>query len=172
MQHTVINNNSYFSVDSTFESLHGSPHIFVGGHMYDIGVSPNDPTFFMHHCFVDYIWDEFRMKQQSYYQREQQYPGDTQTCNDNHKADAVMKPFGIKNREGLNNTYTYDLFFYQPRPTCTPDRTYCYSEYLFCDTKNYKCLSKVKAGGNCAGFEGTEICYKGDCKSGVCKEWY
>ncbi|MEU5697004.1 tyrosinase family protein [Actinosynnema sp. NPDC020468] len=35
--------------------LHGAGHQWVGGHMMYIG-SPNDPVFFLHHCFIDKIW--------------------------------------------------------------------------------------------------------------------
>jgi hypothetical protein len=35
--------------------LHGAGHLWVGGHMLYIG-SPNDPIFFLHHCFIDRIW--------------------------------------------------------------------------------------------------------------------
>jgi hypothetical protein len=35
--------------------LHGSGHLWVGGHMHYLG-SPNDPVFFLHHCFIDKCW--------------------------------------------------------------------------------------------------------------------
>jgi hypothetical protein len=38
--------------------LHGTGHQWVGGHMLYIG-SPNDPVFFLHHCFIDKIWSDW-----------------------------------------------------------------------------------------------------------------
>ncbi|MEE8585452.1 MAG: tyrosinase family protein [Acidobacteriota bacterium] len=35
--------------------LHNAVHAWVGGSMLP-GTSPNDPVFFLHHCFVDLIW--------------------------------------------------------------------------------------------------------------------
>merc|ERR1719499_727313 len=38
---------------------HGLPHVCIGGDAYgDMSTyfSPNDPIFFLHHCFVDFLW--------------------------------------------------------------------------------------------------------------------
>lgn len=37
------------------ERIHNSIHVWVGGDM-SLSSSPNDPTFFLHHCNVDRIW--------------------------------------------------------------------------------------------------------------------
>lgn len=37
------------------ERIHNSVHVWVGGDM-SLSSSPNDPTFFLHHCNVDRIW--------------------------------------------------------------------------------------------------------------------
>ncbi|WHM38235.1 tyrosinase family protein [Streptomyces sp. BPTC-684] len=39
--------------------LHGAGHQWVGGHMMYIS-SPNDPVFFLHHCFIDKIWADWQ----------------------------------------------------------------------------------------------------------------
>lgn len=48
-----------YGLDSNFretmEGLHGSVHVWVGGHM-ETFASPNDPIFFLHHSNVDRIW--------------------------------------------------------------------------------------------------------------------
>jgi len=36
--------------------FHNSIHDFVGGDMSNVGWSPNDPAFFLHHCNVDRFW--------------------------------------------------------------------------------------------------------------------
>lgn len=42
------------------ESAHGAPHIAVGGDMEDGRYSPNDPLFYLHHAFVDKIWNDWQ----------------------------------------------------------------------------------------------------------------
>lgn len=40
-------------------NLHNRVHVWVGGHMAQ-GVSPNDPAFWLHHCFVDRLWVQWQ----------------------------------------------------------------------------------------------------------------
>jgi len=48
--------NNGFSVDLEF-NLHGTVHDWVGGSMEMLEWSASDPIFFMHHCFVDLIFE-------------------------------------------------------------------------------------------------------------------
>ncbi|GII66514.1 tyrosinase [Sphaerisporangium krabiense] len=41
--------------------LHGAGHQWVGGHMMYIA-SPNDPVFFLHHCFIDKCWADWQAR--------------------------------------------------------------------------------------------------------------
>lgn len=40
-------------------ALHNPVHNFIGGNMAD-ATSPNDPIFFMHHCYIDMLWEKWR----------------------------------------------------------------------------------------------------------------
>lgn len=40
-------------------ALHNRVHVWVGGDMLP-GTSPNDPVFFLHHCFVDKLWGDWQ----------------------------------------------------------------------------------------------------------------
>ncbi|XP_071150352.1 uncharacterized protein [Mytilus edulis] len=42
------------------EACHNFAHVTIGGTMNDIDVSPNDPVFYLHHCYVDKVWQDFR----------------------------------------------------------------------------------------------------------------
>jgi tyrosinase len=42
-------------------AIHNSVHVWVGGDM-ELSSSPNDPTFFLHHCNVDRIWAAWQEK--------------------------------------------------------------------------------------------------------------
>ena len=51
----------YWGGSSCFErvlegSLHNPVHNWVGGNMAE-ATSPNDPIFFLHHAYIDYLWD-------------------------------------------------------------------------------------------------------------------
>jgi tyrosinase len=41
--------------------IHNTVHVWVGGDMTD-STSPNDPTFYLHHCNVDRIWHAWRLR--------------------------------------------------------------------------------------------------------------
>ncbi|MEC4015427.1 tyrosinase MelC2 [Streptomyces sp. H27-D2] len=40
-------------------NLHNRIHVWVGGQM-TTGVSPNDPVFWLHHCFIDKLWADWQ----------------------------------------------------------------------------------------------------------------
>lgn len=76
------------------EYVHGNPHIWIGGDMLDQSTSANDPAFYMHHSFVDLIWENWRQQQQNRADRENAYPNDIAECsNVQHFRQADMKPF-------------------------------------------------------------------------------
>lgn len=49
--------------DSSLEGHHNGVHIWVDGQMNNLALSPHDPVFYTHHCFIDYVWEQFRWKQ-------------------------------------------------------------------------------------------------------------
>lgn len=44
--------------------LHNRVHLYIGGNMAPM-TSPNDPVFFLHHCFIDKVWADWQALQQS-----------------------------------------------------------------------------------------------------------
>lgn len=42
--------------------LHNRVHLWVGGNMAPM-TSPNDPVFFLHHCFIDKVWADWQAVQ-------------------------------------------------------------------------------------------------------------
>lgn len=44
--------------------LHNQVHLWVGGSMRPL-TSPNDPVFFLHHCFVDFLWSVWQSQHPS-----------------------------------------------------------------------------------------------------------
>ncbi|KAI9190146.1 hypothetical protein H9P43_001583 [Blastocladiella emersonii ATCC 22665] len=48
---------TFGEMSNTIEnSPHNSWHGIVGGHMGDPNISPADPTFWAHHCYIDLLW--------------------------------------------------------------------------------------------------------------------
>ncbi|KAL6730885.1 hypothetical protein Aduo_001808 [Ancylostoma duodenale] len=154
------------------EYTHGNGHIFVGGDMFNTATSANDPIFFLHHCFIDFIWEQWRQQRQTRADRETLYPPDNQLCSSpQHFAASQMMPFTpMRNIDGLSNKYTDNLYEYAPRPTCSQGRE-CGSKFLFCDLSHGApaCVSKIRLGAACTGYgRGENPCYNGVCVGGRC----
>lgn len=151
------------------EYVHGSPHIFVGGCMTDPHTSTNDPIFFLHHSFVDLIWEMWRQEVQDEKERETSYPPDDLRCSgQQHFAGAPMRPFGsLTNIDGLSDLYTKELYEYAPRPNCSNN---CGdSPYLVCDEKRDRCVAKIKKFGACPGYTfKDDVCHLGSCNKETC----
>uniref|UniRef100_A0A1I8A771 ShTK domain protein n=1 Tax=Steinernema glaseri TaxID=37863 RepID=A0A1I8A771_9BILA len=154
------------------EYTHSNIHLWVGGDMKPPTTSANDPIFFMHHSFVDHIWELWRQLRQSRWVREEAFTPDLPQCaNPQHFSYATMRPFNLINRDGLSNGYTDQMYRYQPRPSCSMELPTCGSRYLFCDNRAFvrpHCVAKIKLGGNCNGFESLDACFQGRCIMGRC----
>ncbi|KAF8358573.1 tyr-2, partial [Pristionchus pacificus] len=159
--------NNYGAV----EYVHSNVHLWIGGDMKPPSTSANEPIFFMHHSFVDYMWELWRQLKQPRWFRETAYAPDIGTCaNPLHFSYANMRPFPyLLNRDGLSNSYTDQMYRYAPRPTCSMAQPTCGSPYLFCDTRGYPhCVAKIRLNGVCRGYEGFNSCYMGRCWFGRC----
>lgn len=155
-------------VDLTVEQTSRSLHEYVGGTMRNIYYSPQDFLFFLHHAYLDYLWEKFRMTRQTAEERQSDYPSNYESCTKFHYGSAYMRPFPkLKNIDGLNEVYTSRYYKYHDSPTCNSS---CESPYLFCDKSNSRCLSKIRPGGNCSGLaiSSDTVCFNSHCIKGVC----
>ncbi|KAK5974302.1 ShTK domain-containing protein [Trichostrongylus colubriformis] len=155
------------------EFIHGKPHNYVGGDMVLTASSANDPVFYLHHSFVDLIWETWRLRRQTRSARETTYPPDNRFCSATaHYSYAPMRPFGnLVNTDGLSNHYTDIFYTYSNRLSCSASNPNCQSKYLFCDLSHGwpQCASKIVVGGNCTGFvRGEDCCYNGRCVNNIC----
>lgn len=153
------------------EFVHGGNHIWIGGDMYVTTKATNDPLFYLHHCMIDNLWEQWRLAKQTRAVRETAYPGDNINCSSqSHFSRSIMVPFSpMVNIDGLSNKYTDNLYSYAPRPTCSSNRRDCGSRFLFCHGTQFVCVSRIRPPFACDlnRYGGVDPCY-GLCISGVC----
>ena len=159
--------------------------------MATIEASPFDPVFFLHHSFIDLIWDAQREKVYQNYGRSRYYypreydnqafgvgeildpiaepPVILQFASESpHYPPRYLAPFDLLNRDSLTEEYK-KIYYYEGRPYCSPEKPYCGSPYLFCIKGKYKCAPKLKIGAYCAAFSTSDCCHQGNCINGYCQ---
>ncbi|XP_033748668.1 tyrosinase-like protein 2 [Pecten maximus] len=134
----------------SLEEYQNGPHRWVGEQMSILQSASQDPIFFLHRSFVDYIWYQFRNKLRS--------AGDVNPSLDypdkgppSHRRGETMIPFGnLRNIIGYGD-FIERLTQYEDSPTCSACSS---SEYLECDTQINRCKSKAKTVDMAAGQMG------------------
>ncbi|KAH3859077.1 hypothetical protein DPMN_101724 [Dreissena polymorpha] len=119
------------------EKLHDSVHDWVGGDMGHLGTAAYDPVFFMHHAFIDYIWEQFRRRQSSNecqvdVEKDYRELGDY-SVDDRGKQgpNDTMQGFEhLKMSDGLWKNWTTDVYGYENAPECPKCGN---SDFLYCD---------------------------------------
>ena len=53
--------------------LHNCGHVWIGGHMLQVPIAPNDPVFYLNHANVDRLWAEWQF---AHPKKADQYPAD------------------------------------------------------------------------------------------------
>lgn len=103
--------------------LHTLTSLVCVGHMGQVPCAPTDPTFWMHHAFIDLIWEEFRTKHQIT-DIELEYPALDDSTNNtseyptSHQWWMGMEPFpGVVNAHGMSSHFTNYYYQYTPRPS-------------------------------------------------------
>ncbi|CAG2243442.1 unnamed protein product [Mytilus edulis] len=136
----------------TIEGQHNLPHDWVGGMMDILSSSPKDPAFFLHHTFIDYIWEKFRQKQIRLGEDPEYCPGLGVTKWNHDKTQVIynltqyhhshrqMDCFHWMNStDGYSKNYTQYLYTYEESPTY-PD---CgNSKYLIWSTVLKRCIGR------------------------------
>jgi tyrosinase len=86
---------------------HNKVHQWIGGHMTG-GTAPNDPAFWLHHAFVDLLWDRWQRQhpRSGYLPAAPLQPGDLQRGRV-ISLDEPMPPWNVTPREMLGHTSLY-----------------------------------------------------------------
>ncbi|KAH9495709.1 putative tyrosinase-like protein tyr-3 [Bulinus truncatus] len=119
-----------------FEIIHGGPHVYVGGSMSVLNTAAFDPVFYLHHAYIDYIFERFRARLRSIGVNPETYP--QVNTNALHQANAptgfqVPQSYGYL--EVLARTASY-----QPVPTCSFFSRSCGDRYLVCQLSTGRCI--------------------------------
>ncbi|XP_063437368.1 tyrosinase-like protein isoform X2 [Mytilus trossulus] len=134
---------------ANLESHHNMVHGFVGGrdgHMSDVLLSPSDPVFWLHHCFVDYLWEQFRKRQTELgINSETDYPVAPNT-GPSHLPNRIMDNLmpTKTNIQGYSNSFTKQIYRYADAPTCKNRCGGAFDGFLFCDKTKNACVSRSR----------------------------
>ncbi|KAH3689147.1 hypothetical protein DPMN_053108 [Dreissena polymorpha] len=109
------------------EFFNGGPHNWVGGQMSGLNTVAHDPVFFLHHAFVDFIWELFRNHQffDCRVDPSSDYP---EVTGEHHSTRAMDGLPGYRNIDGYRSYWTQNWYRYEHSPTCPV----CNSPYLTC----------------------------------------
>ncbi|WAR00160.1 TYR1-like protein, partial [Mya arenaria] len=127
----------YYGNPNNLELLHDNVHDWVGGDMSQIAFSSFDPVFWMHHTYIDYVWERFRRHQKKnckHVDVESDYRPERDLSQNNAPGHSLTSPMHgfeyLQVRQGLSNIWTSLYYDYEDHPVC-PD---CgNSENLYCD---------------------------------------
>lgn len=138
--------------DSDFESQHGGAHVAVGGSMNDLNSAARDPIFFSHHCFVDQIWERFRMNQiRNGINPQNDYPfiANDPRFRPQHRPTANAGFAGLSGARTWTQNLGYinafsNLVIYEQVPACPRCAN---SPYLYCNRnlRPARCVSRTRA---------------------------
>ncbi|KAL3860839.1 hypothetical protein ACJMK2_010903 [Sinanodonta woodiana] len=125
------------------EFIHGGPHNWVGGQMSGLNTAAFEPTFFLLHAFVDYIWELFRIRQRQLcnVNPSVDYPTATNLHASNRAMDGLR---GYRNIDGYADYWTQLWYNYESSPSCSRSNPSCRSPYLLCDQVRYVCVSRKR----------------------------
>ncbi|KAL4234428.1 hypothetical protein ACF0H5_006075 [Mactra antiquata] len=130
------------AVNSSLEFLHNQVHLWIDGQMGTLETAAHDPIFWLHHSYVDYVWELFRQNQRRLgVNPTTDYPSFVN--NTMHSAMYPMGLAGLRNRDGLSDRFTSMIYRYEPSPTCSVQFQDCGSPYLVCVVRNFRptCMS-------------------------------
>jgi hypothetical protein len=88
--------------------MHNLVHVYVSGSMVPM-TSPNDPVFFLHHCFVDKLWADWQLRHQDDVGYQPYLP--THGARPGHNLSDYMPPWNTKPEDVLYHHklgYRYD----------------------------------------------------------------
>ena len=131
------------------EHHHNDVHKFVGGTMDKLDGAAFDPIFFLHHAFIDFVWERFRANLRRRGRDPEVYPEErrcrrrSRSRRNKHCSISPMRIAEITQGDGYKDIWT-SHYEYEPSPDCQTATHDCGSVYLKCDTDAHRCLPIVR----------------------------
>ena len=117
--------------EHNLEVQHGEIHSWVDGQLGELSTAAHDPVFYLHHCFVDYLWEQFRQKQRRRgINPDMDYPAIV-----NHTLHSSHAPLGFGNLRNIDSYSEYlisGMYEYMPSASCSFANPSCGSPFLRC----------------------------------------
>lgn len=139
--HNNISNPTAYE-GMVLEDIHNEIHAAIGGQMADFSTSSQDPAFFIHHAFIDAVWERFCTA----LRKKGMEPQDdyvTQWVSPMQMPDKYMDRFvPYKNIDGYSHYFTNNIYQYEEFPECTNK---CWdSPFLKCNKESNECYGFQK----------------------------
>lgn len=114
--------------------------------MQAVASSAFDPVFYMHHAFVDYIWELFRRRQYSRCGVDPAYDYPDLPRGDIHHGDARMIGLDwLTNRDGIRYEWVDHWYDYESTPSCPNCCEGCsYPAPVYCDRVRSVCVARSR----------------------------
>ncbi|CAG2186032.1 unnamed protein product [Mytilus edulis] len=138
VENLIYNSRNQREFVRALETFHNSPHRWIGGNMLDVARAPFDPIFYMHHAFIDCIWERYREREKQNNQNPERYPS-ASSDNRAHQSSTLMENLPLYNNVRLTNADGYKNFWTEiyytcaPSPSCSFNTPNCGSDWLKCD---------------------------------------
>lgn len=117
------------------EFHHGEVHMWVDGQMGELTTAAMDPVFFLHHAYIDYVWEKFRAQQRlNGIDPARDYPSVV-----NHTLHLPTAMLGLGNFRNIDSFSEYivkGIYKYDETPSCSAFNRNCGSPYLQCMNRN------------------------------------
>lgn len=119
--------------EHNLEVQHGEVHNFVDGQLGELSTAAHDPVFYLHHAFVDYLWEQFRLRQRMQgVNPDIDYP--TIVNHTLHSAHAPLGFGNLRNIDSYSELLINGMYEYMPTPTCSHENPSCGSQFLRCES--------------------------------------
>ncbi|KAH3774103.1 uncharacterized protein LOC127843941 [Dreissena polymorpha] len=142
------------NIDHDWEFHHNGIHRWIDGQMAILDSAVYDPIFWIHHTFVDKVWEDFRKNQKrAGVDSQTDYPTNPTVmgAHELHLPEAALGFSDLRVIDGLSDIYTEEFYTYDPSPTCVDSTVGCGSKYLKCventdkkiDQSPFRCVART-----------------------------
>ncbi|OCW27412.1 tyrosinase [Pseudomonas sp. S3E12] len=107
------------NVEKPGSQLHNRVHLWIGGNMLPM-TSPDDPVFFLHHCYIDKVWADWQQLRAGDDSAWSPHYAPLEAGPPGHNFDDVLKPWTHKISDMMNIAdlgYSYEQSVDKPKPT-------------------------------------------------------